>query len=577
VTSTPHGALPDWLWARRGSVPVVVYAPHGGLREREVRRSDSVNDINTAELSREIAERLDAHALVNHGRDRNDTDLNRISDLTRGEPVVLAELRRQLEAAAGDGAVPLLLLVHGWNVAAPWCDIGVGMTERGDELRGRHPTVSLRAMESVVRPLMRSLAGRDLIASIGHHYPASGRDNATQIFSGRYADHDHADVAHLAGLAAAGKVDAVQLELGISLRWLGPRREQFVDALAEVVRADLAGRCSLAGNAEAAAGVGQSTSAVSPVLSSAGAAQSQGTAVTGAAGAAQASGLAATSSRAEWSLPPRRVYKGGDRLGPGHTLQCVLDDGSGIFMGAEPTSPNTMAARFCVARTDGTLLLFVCEGTWEGGHDRFDVAGFEFAADGSGFEDRAGVATISYQGPLVRYPTHEAFVDLERGLCGSTLAEARVEMRFEALPGTGGFGRLVGSLDLDGVGARVDVAAACDRSSRRGPVSRSRTRVFVLDGPHAPRLFEAAVEDDEPEDTQIGFGAADGELHVRPGGDALPSLSGRTEIEVPVYRPQPDGSVVKVTFGVATLGTTGGDPSSRARGLFEKVEVFRPG
>ena len=89
---------------------------------------------------------------------------------------------------------------------------------------------------------MQALAAKDIGSSIGHHYPASGRNNATQLFSGRYVDHQHADVARLASLAHAGAADAVQLELGIPLRWPGPRRKVFLDALTDVLHMDLAWR-----------------------------------------------------------------------------------------------------------------------------------------------------------------------------------------------------------------------------------------------------------------------------------------------------------------------------------------------
>ena len=70
-----------WLEQVAGSGPVIVVAPHGGRRQREVRPDDSVNDLHTAGIAREFARRLGAPALINHGLDRNDTDLNRISEL----------------------------------------------------------------------------------------------------------------------------------------------------------------------------------------------------------------------------------------------------------------------------------------------------------------------------------------------------------------------------------------------------------------------------------------------------------------------------------------------------------------
>src|SRR5262249_21728724 len=47
--------------------------------------------------------------------------------------------------------------------------------------------------------------------------------------------------ARLAAWAAEGRVEAVQLELGGALRWPGPRREAFSDAVVETYRPSLKG------------------------------------------------------------------------------------------------------------------------------------------------------------------------------------------------------------------------------------------------------------------------------------------------------------------------------------------------
>src|SRR5437764_1342383 len=54
------------------------------------------------------------------------------------------------------------------------------------------------------------------------------RVNLLQLFTRRYAGDCRSRVAALASMASA--VDAVQLELGIPLRWPGPWRTRFVEA-----------------------------------------------------------------------------------------------------------------------------------------------------------------------------------------------------------------------------------------------------------------------------------------------------------------------------------------------------------
>ncbi len=59
--------LPAWFVSRQARSPVVLVAPHGGTRERTIRRTDGINDLHTADLALEIAQRLDARALINRG------------------------------------------------------------------------------------------------------------------------------------------------------------------------------------------------------------------------------------------------------------------------------------------------------------------------------------------------------------------------------------------------------------------------------------------------------------------------------------------------------------------------------
>ena len=86
---------------RSGKRPIVVFAPHGGRRKRPLKRGDGINDLYTAEIATVLAERLDAYAIVNAGIDRNDVDLNRISELVSRAPGVLTMLRDTVEQARG--------------------------------------------------------------------------------------------------------------------------------------------------------------------------------------------------------------------------------------------------------------------------------------------------------------------------------------------------------------------------------------------------------------------------------------------------------------------------------------------
>jgi hypothetical protein len=521
-------SLPPGIELRDGSAPVVLYAPHGGRRRRPVKRSDSVNDLHTADLTAELAARLDAPALINRGLDRNDADLNRVSALTSTAAGVLGGLRALVERASNAGPTPLVLLVHGWNVAQPACDVGVGLVER-DFLTGAHPSISCAAFESFVRPLTAALVRSGIDAPIGRRYPAAGRDNATQLFSGRHCGHQSADAASLSALARSGGVDAVQLELAIPLRWPGRYREAFLDAVVAAVQAHFA------------------------------AAREQ---------ASQRCG------RSEWQLASARDSEA--KSPPvGWSVQAVLEDGAGLFIGAEPTGPRDAAARLCVVRRDGRMLLFVGEGGWQGDENRHRVGGLEWEAETRGKGYRGRRIRIRYEGPMVLYPTHDAFCDLELGLAGAEVTEAKAELSVEIEGET--FGSLRGYLRTNEETMEIDCLAVCERGSRRGTSASARSRVIVVrsDDPFGSTTAEQREVLDWH--TDAAGEICDFAFDVEDGESATASVLTR----VPVYRVIRDDVVVKVTFGTATVSARAGSPRATAAedmrdalALFERIEIF---
>jgi hypothetical protein len=183
---------------------------------------------------------------------------------------------------------------------------------------------------------------------------------------------------------------------------------------------------------------------------------------------------------------------------------------------------------------------------------------------------------VRYDGPMVVYPSHDAFCDLELGLAGAVLTRARGLLRFDpAADHEHGFGRLTGWIRTEDEALELDCTAVCERGSRRGGSGRAHERVFVTAGHWAPT---AAV---------VGTGA---ELQWRPGrdgeieeiglrlGDGRQAV-GRVLTRVPVYRVLARDVVVKVTFGTARLDApgAGGDHDHGAGGslaLFERVELM---
>jgi hypothetical protein len=223
-----------------GRTPLVLVAPHGGRRD-PVRRPWSsgrlkVNDLHTADLAEELASLTGAAALVNASADRNDVDLNRVSEAhERGGPFLdaLAEL---LETTLARHGRATLLTVHGWNAIQPAVDLGLGCAPGADPFAvGPEAAVSGAFAAGAVRQLTEAFAAQGICATVGARYPARARENLLQLFTRRYREDERAPVRRLAALAP--RVEAVQLELGIPLRWPGVWRQRFLDAAAAALPA----------------------------------------------------------------------------------------------------------------------------------------------------------------------------------------------------------------------------------------------------------------------------------------------------------------------------------------------------
>src|SRR5688572_5364737 len=217
---------PDWCRIRRGASPIVLVAPHGGRRSSDDLRLPNgkrlkINDLHTAELAAELAERLDASLLANCELDRNELDLNRISAIARSAPWFLAELAALVSAALERHPTVEILVIHGWHVVQPKCDVGVGVSlgaEAEGESAAERLTVSPAYLRSRLGALRARLEARGIEVAYGERFPASHPENLLQLFRG--AGLERLSPA-LADAAAGGRIQAVQLELGIPLRWQG--------------------------------------------------------------------------------------------------------------------------------------------------------------------------------------------------------------------------------------------------------------------------------------------------------------------------------------------------------------------
>ncbi|HEY2525342.1 MAG TPA: hypothetical protein VGI29_09815, partial [Candidatus Binataceae bacterium] len=126
--ATAAARRPRWLKEIDGDTPVFFIAPHGGHAGPAARATvnPKVNDLHTAEITRELAARLGAGALINAGMDRNRLDLNRLSQVMSAAPWMLELIATRLERIAARHGRAVVLLIHGWNVIEPRVDVGIG-------------------------------------------------------------------------------------------------------------------------------------------------------------------------------------------------------------------------------------------------------------------------------------------------------------------------------------------------------------------------------------------------------------------------------------------------------------------
>jgi hypothetical protein len=263
----------SWLEFRTGRVPVLLIAPHGG-RARDGAQSEAhhkVNDLYTDELTWELASRLQASAMINHGMDRNRLDCNRVPQLLESAPWMLSALAHHAEQLVNAHGRLAVLIIHGWNVIEPRVDFGIGVRlERGCLPPSDMDSVSAgpEFVRDLLLPLASQLADWGIIASFGLRYPAARKHNLLQAFTRRYRGSDVPALRQLSELACRGVIEAAQIELSVPLRWPGRLRANSLACVEAALAAWIERPDAGAGSGVNRAGFGARVlSASKPILS----------------------------------------------------------------------------------------------------------------------------------------------------------------------------------------------------------------------------------------------------------------------------------------------------------------------
>src|SRR5215467_15048918 len=102
-----------WLEIVDGDAPILLIAPHGGRAGAAARAMlhPKVNDLETAEITRELAARLGARALINTAMDRNELDCNRLSQVSQRAPWLLELIAEQVSGIVRSAGHATVLLI----------------------------------------------------------------------------------------------------------------------------------------------------------------------------------------------------------------------------------------------------------------------------------------------------------------------------------------------------------------------------------------------------------------------------------------------------------------------------------
>ena len=240
---TATAASESWLEVIDSDSPLLLITPHGGRAEPRTRSlpNPKVNDLHTADITRGLAARLGASALINVAMDRNRLDCNRLSQIIERAPWLLEMIADRVGAIVARHGRVTVLLIHGWNIIEPRLDFGLGLRTAGGELRPPG-SACVSASDDFINGPLAGLADRlhhhGIKPTYGMRYPGGGLQNLLQAFTARHRQSSNAPLRSISETAVNGFVDAAQLELSVSVRMPGELRARCEDAIAQVFSAN---------------------------------------------------------------------------------------------------------------------------------------------------------------------------------------------------------------------------------------------------------------------------------------------------------------------------------------------------
>ncbi len=516
----------------------MLVAPHGGRRPPINAASPPphlrVNDVYTPEITRALAEVLDAGWIINRGMDRNALDLNRISQVRRQAVWFLELLGQEIDRLIARHGRAELLFVHGWNTGVPICDIGIGGVATAAGLHapeGAQLTVDAAYVRDRIGALRAACAGAGIRAPIGERYPGSHRNNLLQLFTARAAAIDHAAAQRIAAWVEQGRLNALQLEMSIALRWPGVWRERFIDAVAQAFA------CSRQLKVESRKPELDTHSTVDLTLRT------------------QHSALRTASAALQFYDPAVSV---------------------GMFAGVGRTGPRATGGRLLLFLGGQRVALFTGEEAHATGNH---IGPLTLIGQGDGMR-------LEFAGPVLLLDDAGVYLDLEAAFAASHLVAAEVRLDFSPLcvsdtARSAQFGRVGGYVAIDGCRLQVESSGFANAAGFRAAGARRQTMIAAAFGSERGVLSRVIDGDNECVGLQFTRRAAyplsavrvavstDGDRYTPDGFELTcegqPPLHGAVTSRMAILRPAGNGQYVRVSFGIARYEWAG----ERGHGLYE--------
>lgn len=559
----------DWLEVIEADSSLLLIAPHGGRAEPRTRAilHPKVNDLHTADITRELAARVGAAALINHSMDRNRLDCNRITQIADSAPWLLEMIDERLRQIIERHGRATILLIHGWNIIEPRVDFGLGLKLLGGELRPPG-AAHVSASDDFIRGPLAQFAGKlrevGIKPSFGMRYPAGGAQNLLQAFTPRHRESAVMALRSIAKTAGAGNVDALQLEFSVACRMPGPLRRHCIEAMEAAFASD-----------------------ARPALET-----------TGGAAPIARTPRPKVVSTAPKAAPPQPTRVGVEFYDPRARIGAMasFDLGAGGF-----------GARIMMLLGARRVALFTGEGRVE--RTERGIALGPLRLDQHGEE-----LDLSFDGPAVLVPDSTEYLSIERALASGRLDPAlHINLRltpFDAPLDLAGilvaakdpsrlansaasFGMIDGEIRIEGNAHELRGYSRAGVSfTGLGPTKFSARRMAWACFPDSPNAMAVEVRRSVTDDGDEQLSArilsdgkwCDHELRslvldttavespphrieaeiALPGAQAL-QLAGQAESFVPLSRPGPDSTRIYTALGFATFTASGGSGA----GMFE--------